>query len=161
MIRQFARQFTTGSRVLRAEAAAAGKKGVLNLRFSTPTESLFANVEVARVTIPATTGDMGVVADHVPTIAQLRPGVVEVIEDDKATEGQKWFVPGGFAIISADSTASVTAVEAIPVADIDVAKAESELAKARLAMDSAKDEMEKAEMAIGVEVLEAMSRIKV
>ena len=121
MFRQFARQFTTGSRVLRAEGA-AGKKGVLNFRFTTPTDSIFAETPVYRVTIPATTGDMGVVADHAPTIAQLRPGLLEVLEDDKATEGQKWFVPGGFAIITADGSCAVTAVEAIPFEDIDVAK---------------------------------------
>jgi hypothetical protein len=44
------------------------------------------------------TGDMGVVADHVPTIAQLRPGVVIVHQADM-TDMKKFFVSGGFAIV--------------------------------------------------------------
>lgn len=77
MFRVVARRFTTGSRVLLAEAA-AGRKGELNFNFNTPNGILFSDTVVHRVTLPAVTGDMGVVADHAPTIAQLRPGVVEV-----------------------------------------------------------------------------------
>jgi len=32
---------------------------------------------------------MGILSDHVPSITQLRPGVVEVIVD--GTSGDKWF----------------------------------------------------------------------
>lgn len=34
-----------------------------------------------QVNIPAESGDMGVLANHVPTIEQLKPGLVEVIEE--------------------------------------------------------------------------------
>lgn len=34
-----------------------------------------------QVNIAAESGDMGVLANHVPTIEQLKPGVVEVIEE--------------------------------------------------------------------------------
>ena len=33
---------------------------------------------------------MGVLANHVPSIEALRPGVVEVIEDN-GSQGKKWF----------------------------------------------------------------------
>lgn len=31
--------------------------------------------------MPAESGDMGILANHVPSIEQLRPGIVEVIEE--------------------------------------------------------------------------------
>lgn len=34
-----------------------------------------------QVNIPAESGDMGVLANHVPSIEQLKPGLVEVIEE--------------------------------------------------------------------------------
>lgn len=40
--------------------------------------------QVDQVSIPSTSGDFGVLAGHVPTIAQLRPGVLSVhLEADK------------------------------------------------------------------------------
>lgn len=33
-----------------------------------------------QVNIPAATGDMGILANHVPSIEALRPGLVEVVE---------------------------------------------------------------------------------
>jgi F-type H+-transporting ATPase subunit delta len=37
----------------------------------------------------AATGDMGILANHVPSIEPLRPGLVEVIEG--AGSSKKWF----------------------------------------------------------------------
>lgn len=34
-----------------------------------------------QVNIPAETGEMGVLANHVPSIEQLKPGLIEVIEE--------------------------------------------------------------------------------
>lgn len=31
--------------------------------------------------VPATSGDMGILANHVPTIQQLKPGIVDVTVD--------------------------------------------------------------------------------
>lgn len=42
-----------------------------------------------QVNIAAATGDMGILANHVPSIEALRPGVVEVI--DSTNSSQKWF----------------------------------------------------------------------
>jgi F-type H+-transporting ATPase subunit delta len=41
------------------------------------------------VNISAASGDMGILANHVPSIEPLRPGVVEVIESSNASK--KWF----------------------------------------------------------------------
>ena len=43
--------------------------------------------EVERVDIPSTDGDMGILANHVPTIQQLKPGVIEITgADGKSTK---------------------------------------------------------------------------
>mgnify|MGYP001133508670 CR=1 FL=1 len=48
-------------------------------------------LQVDLVLIPATTGDFGAMPGHVPTVAQLRPGVVTVHKElDK--DVKKYFV---------------------------------------------------------------------
>lgn len=39
-----------------------------------------------QVNIPAETGDMGVLANHVPSIEQLKPGLVEITEESGGTK---------------------------------------------------------------------------
>lgn len=41
-----------------------------------------------QVNLPAESGEMGVLANHVPTIEQLKPGLVEIIQE---TGGSKTF----------------------------------------------------------------------
>lgn len=51
-------------------------------------QAIFTSTDVVQVNIAAATGDMGILANHVPSIEALRPGVVEVIE---STGTKKWF----------------------------------------------------------------------
>lgn len=55
----------------------------LTLNFYMPHEIEFDGVEVDQVQVPATTGDMGVLPGHVPTVVQMRPGVVAVNVNEK------------------------------------------------------------------------------
>lgn len=68
--------------------------------------------------LPALTGDFGVMPGHVPTVAQLRPGVVTV-HNTLDKEIDKYFVSSGFAFVHADSSTDVCAVEAVKVDDLD------------------------------------------
>jgi F-type H+-transporting ATPase subunit delta len=82
----------------------------------TMTWKRFAQVDL--VLLPALTGDFGVMPGHVPTVAQLRPGVVTVHKTlDKDID--KYFVSSGFAFVHADSSTDVCAVEAVKVDDLD------------------------------------------
>ena len=75
-------------------------------------------MQVDLVLLPAVTGDFGVMPGHVPTVAQLRPGVVTVHKElDKQIE--KFFVSSGFAFVHADSATDVVAVEAVNLEDLD------------------------------------------
>lgn len=52
-------------------------------------KSIFTSTNVVQVNIAAESGDMGILANHVPTVEPLRPGVVEVIETGSGSK--KWF----------------------------------------------------------------------
>jgi F-type H+-transporting ATPase subunit delta len=39
-----------------------------------------------QVNIPAESGEMGILANHVPAIEQLKPGLVEIIEEAGASK---------------------------------------------------------------------------
>jgi F-type H+-transporting ATPase subunit delta len=88
----------------------------------------FIHLQVDLVLIPAASGDFGVMPGHVPTVAQLRPGVIAIHKEvDK--DVQKYFVSGGFAVAHADSTVEVEVVEAAMVEDLDKAAVKAGLAE--------------------------------
>lgn len=68
-----------------------------------------------QVNLPAETGEMGVLANHVPSIEQLKPGLVEIIEESGGSK--QFFLSGGFAVVQPGSQLSINAVEAYPVED--------------------------------------------
>lgn len=45
------------------------------------TQPIYKSQDVVQVNIPAESGEMGVLANHVPCIEQLKPGLIEVIEE--------------------------------------------------------------------------------
>lgn len=52
-------------------------------------QAIFTFKDVVQVNVAAATGDMGILANHVPSIEALRPGMIEVIESGNASK--KWF----------------------------------------------------------------------
>lgn len=61
--------------------------------------------------VPAASGLMGILPSHAPTVAQLRPGVIEVHNDE---EKESFFISSGFAFVHKDRT-DVCAIEAVKV----------------------------------------------
>ncbi|KAJ3168347.1 delta subunit of the central stalk of mitochondrial F1F0 ATP synthase, atp16 [Irineochytrium annulatum] len=113
-------------------------------------QSILKDYEATQVNISSTEGDMGILAEHVPTISQLNPGVVEVFGD----KTRKFF--GGFAIINADSTLNINAVEAFPVEDLDVDAARKGIEEANRKINaSGASEADKATARVELEVYEA------
>ncbi len=79
-----------------------------------PAKLLFSG-EVEQVDVPGAEGDFGVLADHAPLVATLRPGILTV----RGSKGEeKIVVLGGFAEVSAEGL-TVLADVAESVADID------------------------------------------
>jgi F-type H+-transporting ATPase subunit delta len=154
-----------------SEAAEAAKKGKqeeapssdvpdkLTFSFYLPHATLGKAKKVDLVLLPATTGDFGVMPGHVPTVAQLRPGVVTIHSElDKDIE--KYFVSAGFAFINADSTTDVCAVEAVKLEDLDPEAVRAGLSEYQAKLGSLQgkaDDYEIAAAQIGVEVYSAMN----
>ncbi|KAK7829764.1 atp synthase subunit delta', partial [Quercus suber] len=110
--------------------------------------------KVDMVIIPATTGQMGVLPGHVPTIAELKPGILSVHEGNDVT---KYFLSSGFAFIHANSVADVIAVEAVPVDHIDPSLVQKGLTDFTQKLSSATTELDKAEAQIGVDIHSALN----
>lgn len=49
-------------------------------------QTIYKSQGVVQVNIPAESGEMGVLAEHVPVIEQLKPGLVEIIEENGDTK---------------------------------------------------------------------------
>jgi F-type H+-transporting ATPase subunit epsilon len=78
-------------------------------------EKLVFSGEVQQVDLPGAEGDFGVLENHAPVVATLRPGILTV---HTAGGAQKMVVLGGFAEVSA-SGLTVLAEVAETVADMD------------------------------------------
>ena len=80
-------------------------------------------VQVDQVNLCSSEGDMGILANHVPSLIQLRPGLLEIFTDGSANQsGSKrsaYFVSGGFATVNPDSSMQIAAFEAVTIDKID------------------------------------------
>jgi len=103
-------------------------------------ERLLVSEQVTAVTIPATDGEMTVMALHAPTMTTLRPGLVSVERPGGGKEG--YVVFGGFADVMPDSC-TVLAVSATRVSELDRADLERRIQAAREDLNDARDEAAK------------------
>ena len=136
--------------------AGGGLPVAVSLNFYLPNKVLAQSRMVYRVDIPATTGVFGVLPGRVPTVAQLRPGVLGILEEENSAPEQ-YFVAAGFAFVHPNSICDVVAVEAVPVADLDPDVVKEGMAKFVTQLAQATSDEEKAQAQIGVEVHKAMS----
>jgi len=147
-------------RTLRTTAARyqtdGGEGGGLTLNFTVPSKAIYSEANVEMVILPGGDGQFGVMPSHVPTITEVKPGVVSVQE----TAGGplvKYFVSGGFASVNGDSILNVTVLEAVTFDELDPEAVKTGLAQYSAAYASAPDDYSKSEAEIGVEVYQAMS----
>jgi F-type H+-transporting ATPase subunit epsilon len=89
-------------------------------------EKLLVSKAVIMATVPSEKGAYGVLANHAPMITTVKPGVVEVYENDDATVTERFFVEGGFAEVTG-GRCTVLADKAVPVGNLNRAVIEAEL----------------------------------
>jgi F-type H+-transporting ATPase subunit epsilon len=97
-------------------------------------EKLLLSREVEMAVLPAAEGEMGVLPGHAPMIVTLRGGVIAVTEGGQVTE--RLFVGGGFAEVTPERC-TVLADDAVPVAQLSKAAAETKLREAEAAYTAA------------------------
>ncbi|MDO4690504.1 MAG: ATP synthase F1 subunit epsilon [Fusobacterium sp.] len=77
--------------------------------------------------VRTTEGDLGILANHAPLVAELAMGQMEIEYKDK-TKRDAYFVSGGFLEIS-NNEATVIADELIAVTSINIEKEEAQIEK--------------------------------
>ena len=105
--------------------------------------------EADMVVVPGAEGDFGVLHGHAPLISTVRPGVLEVIQNNKVDK--RFIVAGGFAEVTPERC-TVLADEAMPFEEVTAEQlAERERQAERDITDAANDaEKAAAEKALAV-----------
>ncbi|EPQ30301.1 uncharacterized protein PFL1_02417 [Pseudozyma flocculosa PF-1] len=125
----------------------------LKLSFILPHEAIYDSSEVTQVNIASASGDMGILAAHVPSVEELRPGLLEVVESSGT---KKWFVSGGFATVHPNNKLVINAIEAYTLDQFSTEAVRSALADAQRVASTASSPEAKAEAEIEVEVYTAL-----
>ncbi|KAL7921961.1 F1F0 ATP synthase delta chain mitochondrial precursor [Trichoderma austrokoningii] len=127
----------------------------IKLSLALPHQSIYKSQDVVQVNIPAESGDMGILANHVPSIEQLKPGLVEVVEEGGAAK--QFFLSGGFASVQPNSVLSINAPEAYPLEDFSADAIRAGIAEAQKIASGNGSEQDIAEAKIELEVLETLA----
>lgn len=94
---------------------------MLNLEIVTPEKKVFSDT-VEAVSVPTTSGEVGLLSEHAPLISALKPGILSYTRGG-ATE--RMMIAGGFLEVS-DNKVSVLADTAEAASEIDVEAARLE-----------------------------------
>ena len=124
--------------------------------FACPTDVFYNEANVKQIDVPSFSGSFGILPDHVPLLAVLKPGVVTVTEEDGNLK--KFVVSSGSITVNDDSSVQILAEEATTVDKLDVQAVREGATKAAQELASASSEEAKAEAQIAVECYEALQK---
>ena len=112
-------------------------------------EKLIFSDDIEFVVVPGAEGDFGVLPGHALLLSTVRPGIIEIFENDKPKE--RFFVAGGFAEVTPERC-TVLSTESVNLDDIDEAGARQQLEAAERDLSHADSdaEREKGEKAVAV-----------
>jgi F-type H+-transporting ATPase subunit epsilon len=113
-----------------------------------PERVLFSG-EATQVVVPASEGEITVLANHAPFMSALRAGIVTV------DNGKRLFVRGGFVDVSPKGL-TLLAEHAIAVEEIDIEKASAQIRDAEEDLRDAKTDEARARAADRLEGLKAL-----
>ncbi|KNG44280.1 atp synthase delta mitochondrial precursor [Stemphylium lycopersici] len=128
----------------------------IKLSLALPHQSIYKSQDVVQVNLPAETGEMGVLANHVASIEQLKPGLVEIIEEQGGSK--QFFLSGGFAVVQPNSVLSINAVEGYPLEDFSAEAVRNQMAEAQKIAGGNGSETDIAEAKIELEQTTAITK---
>ncbi len=111
----------------------------LQFQLVSPEAVLFSG-EASMVVIPATTGELGVLFNHAPTVLTLTKGIVDIYHDGE--KKKRLFVGGGFANVT-EKGCVVMADDAISVEDIHASQLEQRIKDIEADIEKAEEEEER------------------
>lgn len=152
VFRQVTKQSFTGVKRTYATEAAVSTDA-LKLSLALPHQTLYNDSEVQQVNLPSVNGDLGILANHIPIVEQLRPGLLEIIS--KNGDSDQYFVSGGIAMVQPGNKLTISATEAFKTDQIDLSAVKNLIADAQKRAESS-DEKVAAEANIELEVLDAL-----
>jgi F-type H+-transporting ATPase subunit epsilon len=117
-------------------------------------EKLLLSEPVGMVVVPGTEGNFGVLPGHALFISTVRPGVIDVYEDNTISE--RIFVSGGFAEVTPERC-TVLADEALPISSLDRGAIEAEARVIESTIGGLKDQ---AGRSSGAEREEAIAKLR-
>ena len=124
----------------------------LSFALVSPERELFHG-EVDQVVVPGAEGEFGVLPDHAPVMAVIKPGALRIFNDGAE---RRVFVNGGFADVTPEGL-TVLAEEAVDLADLDAAKLEQDLKNAQ---EDARDANNDAKRVVAQRAVERIEAIK-
>jgi F-type H+-transporting ATPase subunit epsilon len=112
--------------------------------------------DVTMAIIPGTEGDFGVLANHMPLVATIGTGVVEIYRENMNDVTDKIFIAGGVADVTGDQC-TVLAEQAINVNDIDVTDIDRQITEIESDLSSITDEADQSRFHKKLDILRAMA----
>jgi len=150
------RRASAATPLLRRAMSTEAASGSMTLNFNLPHETIYSEAQVSQVIVPGAAGEYGVTADHVPLVAQLKPGVLQILHEG-SSEAEKYFVAGGWSITYPGSKTDISCPEAVKVDDLDSAAVTSGFEAAKTAFASAESgSRAQAEAQVEMEVNKSM-----
>ncbi|MDA0228885.1 MAG: F0F1 ATP synthase subunit epsilon [Proteobacteria bacterium] len=116
-------------------------------------EKLIYSDDIEFVVVPGAEGDFGVLPGHSLLLSAVRPGIIEIFENDKPKE--RFFVGGGFAEVTPERC-TILSTESVNLNDIDESAARQRLDTAERDLSDASSDAEREKCEKAIEVAQAL-----
>ena len=116
-------------------------------------EKLIYSDDIEFVVVPGAEGDFGVLPGHSLLLSSVRPGIIEIHENDKPKE--RFFIGGGFADVTPERC-TILSTESVNLAEIDESEARKRLDTAERNLSDATSDAEREKCEKAVEVAQAL-----
>ncbi|MBL4788299.1 MAG: F0F1 ATP synthase subunit epsilon [Kordiimonadaceae bacterium] len=113
----------------------------LHLEIVSP-ERLLKDAEVAMVVVPGMDGDFAAMPQHAPMMSTIRPGVIEIYEQESGT-AERLFVKGGLAQISPEGL-TILAEETLSLDGVNAEELAQNISNMQEDIQDAKDDVARA-----------------